>query len=251
MSTQITVGTKRRASREESIAAVKRSRRARHKKYALSTGLKLHKFIRACTFGQSYVIGLDTRTGFSLNGTTTGIFNMQFNFCLSGVNASIGGGAPTLLPLPAATEFSALYDQYRIDYVDCQFMFSNNQSSVNSPGTVLPIMYLAKDYDDSNVANYTDLQQYSTQRTWQLGQHRKDGVYHVRVKPNVDVTVYQSALLTGYARGKPMFIDTSSPAVPHYGIKIAYDPIFTPASSTNVGYLTCNFVFHMTMNNTK
>jgi hypothetical protein len=246
-----TEGGKRRRSFDATGYVAKKAKQSRQKKYGLSTGLKQHKFIRACTFGQSYVIGIDTRTGFSLNGTSTGLFNMQFNFCLSGVNASIGGASPTLLPLPAATEFSALYDQYRIDYVDCQFMFSNNQSSVNSPGTVLPIMYLAKDYDDSNVANYTDLQQYSTQKTWQLGQHRGDGIYHVKVKPNVDVTVYQSALLTGYARGKPMFIDTSSPAVPHYGIKIAYDPIFTPAASTNVGYLTCNFVFHMTMNNTK
>lgn len=214
--------------------------------------IKFHEFIRAVTFGQSYVVGIDLRTGFSLNGASTGLFNMQFNFTLQGVNASFGGAAPTMLTLPNYTEFTALYDQYRINWVDCEFMFSNNMSNVTSPGTTLPVMYLAKDYDDSNVANYTDLQQYSTLQVWQLGQQQgRDGIHHVRVKPNVDTAVYQSALVQGYARSKPIFIDTSSPAVPHYGVKIAYDPIFTPAAATNVGYLTVNFKYHLTLAHSK
>lgn len=226
------------------------SKKKRYTKGALS--IKYHNFIRSCTFGQAYVIGLDLRTGFSLNGVSTGLFNMQFNFTLAGVNASFGGGAATVLPLPNYTEFTALYDQYRIDWVDCKFMFTNNMSNVTSPSTTLPVMYLAKDYDDSNSANYTDLQQYSTLDVWQLGnQQGRDGIHHVRVKPNVDVTLYQSALLTGYSRGKPQFIDTSSPSVPHYGVKIAYDPVYTPAAATNVGYLTCVFEYHLTMAHTK
>lgn len=226
-----------------------RPRRARLSRGMLST--HYHQFVRACTFGQSYVIGIDTRTGFSVNGSTTGFFNMQFAFKLEGVNVFINGVSSTTLPLPNYTEFTALYDQYRLDWIECQFVFTNNTSSVNSPGTVLPVMYLAKDYDDTNSANYTDLQQYSTQTMWQLGmQHGSDGKKVIRVKPNVDVALYQG-VTTGYARGKPMLIDTSSPSVPHYGIKIAYDPVFTPAAATNVGYLTCNFVYHMTMAHTK
>lgn len=222
------------------------------RKHTLSkSSLSTHKYVRSCTFGQSYVVGIDTRTGFSLNGTSTGLFNMQFNFTLAGVNSQFGGAAPTVLPLPNYTEFTALYDQYKIDYVECQFFFSNNTSSVNSPGTTMPIMYLCKDYDDSNVANYTDLQQYQNCKCWQLGNRtNSDGKYTIFVKPNVDIALYQG-ITTGYARGKSMFVDTSSPSVPHYGIKIAYDPIFTPASATNVGYLTCTFKYHLTMSNTK
>lgn len=225
---------------------------ARRRVYPKSlSSINYHKFVRSCTFGQSYVVGIDTRTGFSLNGVSTGLFNMQFNFTLAGVNSSFGGAAPTVIPLPNYTEFTALYDQYRIDYVECQFYFSNNTSSVNSPATTMPIMYLAKDYDDSNIANYTDLQQYSTMKCWQLGNRtNSDGKFVIYVKPNVDVALYQG-LTTGYSRGKSQFVDTSSPQVPHYGIKIAYDPIFTPASATNVGYLTCTFKYHLTMSHTK
>lgn len=237
-----------RSTGQRSTVSV-RSRKSKISRGMLST--HYHKFIRSCTFGQSYVVGVDTRTGFSINGVSSGVFNMQFAFKLEGVNVFVNGVSSTTLALPNYTEFTALYDQYRLDWIECNFIFTNNTSSVNSPGTVLPVMYLAKDYDDTNVANYTDLQQYSTQTTWQLGmQHGSDGKKTIRIKPNVDVALYQG-VTTGYARGKPMMIDTSSPSVPHYGIKIAYDPVFTPAAATNVGYLTCNFIYHMTMAHTK
>ena len=212
---------------------------------------RTHRHVRSCYFGQSYIVGVDTRTGWNLNGSTTGIFNMQFAFSLSGVKVYIGGVLNTTLPMPSVSEFTSLYDQYRIDYVECKFSFSNNNSSNSSPGSTLPIMYLVKDYDDSGVAGVTDLQQYSTQTMWQLGNaHGRDGIKSIKMKPNVDVALYQG-VTTGYGRGKPMFIDTSSPDVLHYGVKVAYDPINNPAASTLVGYLACTFVYHMSMLNTK
>ena len=63
--------------------------------------------------------------------------------------------------------------------------------------------------------------------------------------------LYIRELLLDMVGGKPMFIDTSSPDVLHYGVKIAYDPINNPAASTLVGYLACTFVYHMSMLNTK
>lgn len=215
---------------------------------------KYHSFVRSCSFLSAYKVGLDATSGngFNINGVSSGSFNMQFAFTLSGVQVYIAGVLSTTLAMPSYTEFTSLYDQYRINYVDCEFMFSNNNSSVNSPSTCLPVMYMVKDYDDSNQAFVSDLQQYSTQQTWQLGnQHGKDGIKRIRIKPNVDVAVYNTALTTGYARGKPQFIDTGSPAVPHYGIKIAYDPINYTAASTILGYMTCVFRYHLTMQNSK
>ena len=136
--------------------------------------------------------------------------SMQFAFTLSGVKVYIGGVLNATLPMPNVSEFTGLYDQYRIDYVECKFSFSNNNSSNSSPGSTLPIMYLVKDYDDSGAAGVTDLQQYSTQTMWQLGNaHGRDGIKSSKMKPNVDVALYQG-VTSGYGRGKPMFIDTSS-----------------------------------------
>lgn len=228
-----------------------RIRRQRSSRSLVRSVPRLHPHVRSSYFGQSYIVGIDTRTGFSINGTSTGIFNMQFAFTLSGVNVSIGGVSNTLLPLPNFSEFTNLYDQYRIDWVECKFTFSNNMSNVTSPGSTLPIMYLAKDYNDSKVAGVTDLQQYATQQQWQLGNAQgRDGIKTISVKPNVDVALYQG-LTTGYGRGKPMFVDTSSPDVLHYGIKIAYDPINYPAAATLVGYLACTFTYHLSLLNSR
>lgn len=255
MSTTVTVGAsrKRRATREESVAAVKRSRRAHLSKKALSLSTKFHKFIRACSFqAPGAQLGYDQRTGFVYNGTSLLAHTLQFNFTLQGVNVYCGGTFVTTLTLPSNAELTSLYDQYRIDWVDCQFMFSNNMSNVTSPTTVLPVCYIAKDYDDSNDAGVTAIQQYATQQTWQLGnQQGRDGIRHVKVKPNVDINVFQTPLVSGYARGKPMLIDTGSPAIPHYGVKLALDPMVIPAASTLVGYFSCNFVYHLTMAHSK
>lgn len=225
------------------------------RKTSISRGLvetRTHHFIRACATSSAnrYGLNTDSAIGFVYNGANTGVFNMQFAFTLAGVQVYFGGTLSHTITLPNYPEFTALYDQYRIDWVECEFYFSNNQSSVNSPATTLPLIYVAKDYDDANQAFIADLQQYENTQTWQLGNDRGDGKRTVNVKPNVDVAVYNTALTSGYARGKPMFIDVGSPNVPHYGIKIAYDPINYP-TNTLVGYLSVVFKYHMSMTHTK
>lgn len=229
----------------------KASRNRSRTRVALSKSIKYHNFVRSATFGASYRVGMNPLYGWIINGVNSTSYSMSFNFSLAGVNVFVGGVASTTLPLPNYTELTALYDQYKIDWVECEFMFSNNMSNITSPTIGLPVIYLAKDYDDSNAAGVTDLQQYSTQQVWQLGNaHNRDGIKRIRIKPNVDMAVYQSALVNGYARSKPIFMDTGSPSVPHYGIKIAFDPIDNQANS-NVGYLTCNFKYHLVMAHTK
>jgi len=176
---------------------------------------------------------------------------MQLNFALEGVHVLVGGVALYTLALPNYAEFTALYDQYRIDYIEAEFMFSNNYSSVGTPGTTLPVFIVAKDYDDSNASNFTDLQQYNNAITWQVGeQHDRDGKKLIRVKPNADLALF-NGITTAYARAGPMLVDTANPAVPHYGLKLAFDPIFPAAVSTVVGYLSMNFRYHLTMKSTK
>ena len=152
--------------------------------------------------------------------------------------------------MPNYTELTALYDQYRIDWVECEFYFSQNYSTVNVPERALPIVYLAKDYDDSASATVQALQQYDSCQAWQTGHQQPHGKHVIRVKPNVDIALYQG-VTTGYARGKPMFIDTSSPSVPHYGIKLCVDSVTPATASTPVGYFSINFKYHFTMAHTK
>ena len=84
-----------------------------------------------------------------------------------------------------------------------------------------------------------------------MGDQRGEGKKVIRVRPNVDVNVYNTAVSNGFARSPPIFIDTQSPNVPHYGVKVAMDPIKFAASSTVLGYLSINMKYHLSMMHTK
>lgn len=214
---------------------------------------KVHKFVRTCSTGATapQILGLDEFNGFTWNGVSTGGKNMQINFMLNGMNILFGGVQTAVISMPNVAELTALYDQYTIEYVELEFYFSNNQSSVNSPSTALPLMYIVKDYDDSNTAGRTDLEQYGNCKRWQLGNRTNaNGAYKMKVKPSVAKALFQG-VTTGYARGFNEKIDTQYPAVPHYGCKLAWDNFFNPASTTIVGYLNIVAKYHITMYNTR
>lgn len=237
---------KRAASTTTTTVVTKKARSTKKRSQAINT--RTHQFVRSVSNrapGQQ--LSYDMRLGWYWNAVSLGSHNLQFNFTLGGVQMYCGGTLFYTAQLPNSSEFTSLYDQYRIDYVEMQPIFSNNISNVTTAALTLPIMYVCKDYDDSNDAGIADIQQYNNHRFFQVQQIGSV----VKVKPNVDVAVYQSAVLTGYARGKSMFIDTSSGQVPHYGIKLAMEPMVVPASTTLIGYFTFNFKYHLTMQNTK
>lgn len=214
---------------------------------------KVHKFIRSCSTGATVpqILGLDEYNGFTWNGVSTGGKNMQINFMLNGMNILFGGVQTAVVSMPNVAELTALYDQYQIEYVELEFYFSNNSSSVNSPSTALPLMYIVKDYDDSNSAGRTDLEQFGNCKRWQLGNRTNaNGAYKIKVKPSVAKAMFQG-VTTGYARGFNEKIDTQYPAVSHYGVKLAWDNFHNPTSTTVVGYLNVVAKYHITMYNTR
>lgn len=249
------VSTQPRVSRKRIRSSTYPSRKRYSKKsgFRLSRypNVSLHSFVRACT-NEANPLGLATGTsgGFYIGGTFTNIYNMQMAYSLTGTTVYIGGGGSTFtMTMPNYTELTALYDQYRIDYVENEFYFSVNSANVSAgAATCLPVMALAKDYDDTGTATMNDLNQYNNCITWQLGASINKKV--VRVKPCVDVAVY-NGLTNGYAKGNAMYLDTSSAGVPHYGMKLAFTNMQGSSVSQVVGYLFIKTIYHMSMKNTK
>ncbi|AYP28914.1 MAG: Rep [Cressdnaviricota sp.] len=239
-----------------------RRRKAQRMKYSRVSSLsaissKFHKFTRTAASGAggggTSIISMNANGLFYLNGVSQGSANMQIQFSLASLNILFGGVLSTQIPLPSYTELSNLYDQYRIDYVEVQLIFSSSNSSTASPNTALPTLYLAKDYDDSNDANIPALCQYDNMQVIQLGQrNNSNGVYKLNLRPSLDVTVYNTGTTTGLARGKPMFVDTAYPAVPHFGLKMSFDAN-TPqgAAAAVLGELMIITKYHLTMSHTK
>ena len=93
----------------------------------------------------SYSITLNESLGWGAAGTPS----LNFGFTLGNVLGWLGGGFSITLPITNSSEFQALFDTYKINNVRMKMFFTNNNSSVNSPATGLPLIHICNDFDDA------------------------------------------------------------------------------------------------------
>lgn len=156
-------------------------------------------------------------------------------------------GAVESFTVDGNSEFTRLFDQYRVRGCDVKFFYSN-------PGTDAPYqtataqaltLYIANDYDDTdNVFNTGELLQYSNLRTIQCsdayGRIPKHTLTYPKTKSSVqtDPGFDNTALM----RSSP-WLDSNRSDIEHNGIKIA---VMEYAASPNVymGSLTMVFTLY-------
>lgn len=120
-----------------------------------------------------------------------------------------------LTSLDNYTEFTGLFDQYRIVAVELHIRPLQNNSQYFSTSTDLfPRFCSVIDYDDATVlTSAADYRQYQTYKETNWNQ------YHSRViRPHLAVAAYSGAF-NSYANMSGTWIDLVSPSVQHYGWK--------------------------------
>lgn len=117
--------------------------------------------------------------------------------------------------LPNASEFTTLFDAYRIDKVKLTFIYSSNDAVQGTSATnSLPMIGVVKDYDDATaLTSVGDYEQYETYKL-----KRIDKPFSVVLRPRIAMSAYQGAF-TGYINTSAKWIDANSPDVQHYGLK--------------------------------
>jgi len=156
-------------------------------------------------------------------GNTLSLDQMQHHFVQNieyGLVLTSSAGGATFFAksfvfsdLPQVTSFTALFDQYKIDSIE---VWITPTSTTNLNQTV--VLYDAVvDYDDdttpttiNQLLNYTNCVQ----------QTATSGVYF-RFVPHVAVAAFGGGVFTSFKNERASWIDSGSPAVRHYGIKMA------------------------------
>lgn len=145
------------------------------------------------------------------------------------VNCQGKGMEFKLNDLPNFTEFTTLFDAYRIRGVKLDFVPIYNSHEINEGPAAspfdrlgMPIMTYARDYDDSTAPATEDaILQYSTNSCLVLSNKKSVYISH----PRVATTVYRPGITAAYAEAKKnLWLDCANPDVPHYGLKY-YVPI--------------------------
>lgn len=123
--------------------------------------------------------------------------------------------------LPNSSEFTNLYDKYKIISAKFQVVPIFNVNSMQTNEQLVPVLYV-HDYDDSGpLSSDAEYYQFSN-----FKQRRAGTVFNIMLYPKVATTVYNTALTSGYATQRPMWLDCDSPNVPHYGLKIKFPTCF-------------------------
>lgn len=142
----------------------------------------------------------------------------QFVQAIGGAPASGFGKEFALNNLVNVTEFTSLFDQYRILGINIRFIPKVNVTMPGlgpaTPGA--PQLITVIDYDNASAPPAIDeVLQYEN-----MALTTANGEIHQRCfKPAVTPEIFQTALATGYASRRDQWLDCNSDAVPHYGIR--------------------------------
>lgn len=119
--------------------------------------------------------------------------------------------------LPGSTDFSNLFDQYRIDKIELSFILDLADGALNTT-TLYPRLVIAPDWNDSTApSTEDDVLQYQQAKVFQF--NAVDREFVMVIKPKVASTVFRTAVTSAYQMIPAGFIDTGYLDVPHYGVK--------------------------------
>ena len=196
---------KRRVTKRRAVGKV-------YKKSGVSRGMSMHSFSRMKNTSQ--ILTLSNNTAYA-NGSFTFALNDLTNY----------------------TEFTNLFDQYKITKVQIEFKMHTNPYILYSTQPVggaqaaapitFPTIYLVNDHDDATALTLAEFKERQSVRRFVLAPNK---IIKWSVKPAILNQLYRTAVSTAYAPKYGQFIDCAQADVPHYGVKwgIDYDGATLP-----------------------
>lgn len=178
--------------------------------------MKMPKRPQICTFAIKVDKGF---VAANLTGVTGAL-----QFCLSDV--------------PTPTDFTSLFDQWRIQQVKVEFIPLSAPFGASTTATNLPYLITALDYDDATTpANAAVLQQYSNAQV----------VYNQEYTQR---TLTPRSALSAYSGSFGSFVlapvgewkDSASPGTLYYGVKWATTPVSVVSGSYQLYAIMCTYM---------
>ena len=236
----------RAGQRQKSYARRRAAPRARLNRALRATGSKL--FTITCEpFNLGLVSGLAATSGTQWlgnaqvpNTVTGGGVNSQnwaLAFSLNGVYLSTNGANVGLSPLNNVSEYTALFDSYRIKRVRIEMYYNSNSVGLGA-STSLPLICMANDYDDTSATLLPSLQQYDSFKAIQFGNNPSNGCVRWNLKPKIQTVVQTTTGAVVGISQKDTWIDCATPGAEYFGVKGYYDNQNSSGTGVQLGYIT-------------
>lgn len=138
----------------------------------------------------------------------------------------------TLNQLIDSTDFTVLFDSYKINKITVKMYYSSNKTdwSGGASTTTAPTIEYITDHDDAEVPTVAQVRQ---KMGIKQKSFRNNNFINITIYPRVASSVYNGGLTTAYSTpNKAVWLDMSNANVPHYGIKGIISNIPLPAQET-------------------
>lgn len=173
-------------------------------------------------------LGCSTTQGFTLaNGLSPLGQGMALSFQLGQMKFWGSTGSNSQISVPNYTEFTNLFDEWKIDYVKVKIQFTNNFANTTAANpsyqaASLPLVLYATDLDDDVAPTNLDIMtQYQNLKTRVFD---SNGPEYCQFKPKAQLaTEAGNILATGYASNYGGWLNTSSTGTDYMGMKFWLD----------------------------
>lgn len=161
---------------------------------------------------------------------------------LIATSTGVGGGYASqafnilLTQIPQYSEFTALYDYFKINYVVLKITWlatNVNMVDVSDSSMGAPIMYYYCDRDDvsafsADAAGLNEMRAVSATKRFAFGPTKRTCTF--KFKPSTLSLTYKTALVDSYSIAFNRWIDCAEASTPYYGAKMMFH---TPTASGN------------------
>lgn len=159
---------------------------------------------------------------------------------ISNVTTTLIGYNFSLDDLPNSSEFTSLYDMYKINCVKLTFLPQQTQSissgSINNPNASARF-FSAIDYNDSNApASIDELRNYQSCKVTPI------------LRPHKRV-IFKPKILVGGVMTSSPWLTTATPSANYFGLKVAVEPM--DSTSTTTMMYTVEAKMYMSFKNVK
>lgn len=169
-------------------------------------------------------LGLSRRQPFFCTRT---VYQSQVISGSDSVSYGYGSRTFALSDVPSYSEFTSLFDSYKLSAVKVTFSLQRNTQNATTSTNAgwFPNLIVAKDYNDSTFpTSITDMMQIRGVRTLRFNENKQ--VYSMYLKPARLQVTYQGVGTVGYGPSWKGFMATNDYNVPHYGLKFGWEKLF-------------------------
>lgn len=205
--------------------------------------LRAHSFKRTTSFqlGVNSYQGFTTPSGASVYGN-----GLSFIYTLAGPIVTGSVAFATTVPMPNVSEFTSLFDQYKIKRIKVRMIWTNNVTNSSAAAGTLtgianPIVQIATDLDDGvPPATNTSLMEREDTRFLAFDSTGPKS-YSVTPKYAMAASIGGASATLG-AQGSN-WINVSSDTVQWFGTKLWMEPQSSGATQLQTGYLWLYFTY--------